>query len=346
MRISPRALADVLAGRRPCRFGRGGKPFVLDLALVHTLVLWTKDPRPMVSHEGLRIALQQFVHGGGQVYLQLTATGFAGTFVEWTVPGIAELRAGLARVLDAGLVAPGAVKMRYDPLLRVRAGEVVVSNMRQPVFEAVLDAFAPLGVEDVVTSYVDASRYPKVRRRFEEQLGVALDDVPEEEVRACVAWMAQACRERGMRFDTCAAPKMPFGREGCIAGSRFNALMRGRHGGDAPCCSEQMHNDVAPKGQRVDCRCTYSRDIGYSAGFKTCYTQGTGCVYCYSHHEALGGKLLPALRDEVAALRSDTEAFLRQPGKEPYRLLSTRGHPEPFVFAQDRLREGSRRESP
>ena len=317
VRWSPGVLAEVLTGRRPCRFGWTGKPIVLDLSEIHTLVLWTKDPGPLVAHVQLREALEKLVELGGQVYLQLTVTGFGGTFVEWAVPLPAEVRGRLEGVLDVGLVAAGAVKLRYDPLLRISAGDVVVTNMRKALFAKVVDSFRSLGVEDAVTSYIDAVRYPKVRRRIEEGLGLVLADVKGDELADLVRWMAGACRDRGMRFDTCASPQMPYEREGCICGSRFNALMRERFGEGAPRCTERLHNEVTG-GQRGECRCTYSRDIGYSAGLTTCYTHGSGCLYCYSHREALGPHLMPLVQSEVRAFLRDPRGFPSELGKEHY----------------------------
>ncbi len=318
VRCSPLALARVLAGEQPCRFGRSGAPRPLDLDALHTLVLWTKDPAPMVDCAPLFAALQRLVQAGAQIYLQLTATAFGGAFVEHGVPTVEQLRGRLDNVLRAGLVEPDAVKLRYDPLLRVRAGRMRLTNLRREAFRLVLDAFLSLGVEDVVTSYVDAVRYPKVRRRIEARLGLQLEDAPDAEVRAFVRWMAEECARRGARFDTCASPLMPFAREGCISGTRLNELMARRFGADAPRCDARLHNEAAPGGQRAACRCTISRDIGYSAGFVTCYSRGTGCIYCYSCHESPGPRLLPKLLEEIAAFRSDPDAFLRQPEHAHY----------------------------
>lgn len=319
VRWSPGVLADVLAGRRPCRFGRSGKPQSLDMSEVHTLVLWTKDPGPMVQHAALRQALEALIDSGGQVYLQLTATGFGGTFVEYGVPQAEVVRDRLAAVVDAGLLPAHAVKLRYDPLISLRVGDWRFTNMRRALFRSVLGAFVPLGVQDVVTSYVDFESYPKVRRRIEAGLGLTLDEIAESELREFVEWMAEACHARGVRFDTCASPRMPFAREGCISGSRLNALMAERRGADAPRCTTQLHNERAPGGQRADCRCTFSSDIGYSAGFTTCYTHGSGCLYCYSHHESLGPRLMPKVLREIAVFVRDPQTFVTLPGKEAYR---------------------------
>ena len=318
VRWSPDALADVLLGRRPCRFGWSGEPLRLDLDEIHTLVLWTKDPGPMVQCTKLKTALEALVGAGGQIYLQLTATGFGDTFVEYGVPRASVVCERLDTAIEAGLLAPGAVKLRYDPLIRIRAGDCMVTNVREALFRQVVDAFAPLGVQDVVTSYVDFETYPKVKRRIEDALGLSLEDVPRNEIAKFVQWMARQCEDRGMRFDTCASPRIPFEREGCIAGSRLNALMATRHGPGAPRCTTQLHNERAHGGQRADCRCTYSRDIGYSAGFTTCYTHGSGCIYCYSHRESMGPKLLPQIRAEVAELLSDPPGFLAKPDREAY----------------------------
>ena len=322
VRWSPTVLADVLMGRRPCRFGLSGRPGPLDLNAIHTLVLWTKDPIAIACCVTLRDALSELVRSGGQVYLQLTATGFGGTFVEHGVPTLEALHEHLVEVRHTGLVAANAIKLRYDPLLSVAGGPAVLSNLRPAVFTRVLDLFLPFGIEDVVTSYVDVESYPKVLRRMEGRLGLRLDPVPADGLWGFVQWMADECAARGARFDTCAAPLMPFAREGCISGTRLNALIVERDGPDAPRCTTQRHNEHTKGGQRPDCRCTYARDIGHSRGFTTCYTHGSGCLYCYSHRESLGPRLLPAVQQEIAEFTRDPAGFAALPGHEHYRLLT------------------------
>ncbi|HUU53694.1 MAG TPA: hypothetical protein VMY87_02150, partial [Armatimonadota bacterium] len=44
---------------------------------VHTVVVWTKDPRNLLEHEALRAVLSEV----GQVFLHWTITGLGGTFL-------------------------------------------------------------------------------------------------------------------------------------------------------------------------------------------------------------------------------------------------------------------------
>ncbi len=292
----PDLLARMLRGEADVRPGRNRHATRLDLADVGALVLWTKNPAPIVDCDPLRAALERFVREErGLVVLQLSVTGLGGTPVEPGMPAPEEAARSLSRVLESGIVGPRAVKLRYDPFLTVRLDTGrSFSNVRLDMLEEVLDAFGRLGVERVTASRVDVESYPAIAARL-ERLGARIDPPTPEEARAFARTIDSACRARGMVYSTCVSPddRPLVDVEGCIDGRWMNGLVRQRHGRPV---WDVLHNRIGR--QRALCRCTYSVDIGSSPGVRTCATGGFACLYCYSH-----GSSLPAPVEAIVKRR-------------------------------------------
>lgn len=297
----PDLLARMLTGRWPVRPGRHAPARRLAPGDVGALVLWTKQPAPMVAHGELRDALRTLVEDQHVlVDLQLTVTGFGGGPVEPGIPAPPDVARSLARILDAGLVAPEAVKLRMDPLATIRFhGGPAYSNLDVSVQERILDLFSGLGVQRVTASRLDHVRYPAVTERL-RRAGAQVDVLDDAEAVDAMGRLDDACRRRHMRFHTCVDPENRSD-VGCIEGRRYNQMLQGRHAPfrvwDAPHASRGT--------QRSGCRCTYSLDLASSRGVHQCATAGFGCLYCYARGRGLGDAFGRAMN--VALHRAGTD---------------------------------------
>ncbi len=226
---------------------------------VHSVVIWTKDPRPLLTHARVRAALT----GVGQVFLHWTVTGLGGTFLEPNVPPAAG-QVALLEEITAFAGDPRRVHWRYDPLIAVRREGERLTNLDLPRFRSLAESFARAGVPAVHTSFV--TPYPKVVRRF-AAAGVTLE-TPEPEARQpFLAEMKRIAGELGLQLLTCAEPGYP--RQRCIDGDLLQTL----HPTGEPCRTDRA------KGQRDLCGCTASLDLG-------CYLPCPNrCLYCYAHPE-------------------------------------------------------------
>jgi len=226
---------------------------------VHSVVIWTKEVGHLLTHARVRAALS----GVGQVFVQWTVTGLGGTFLEPNVPPPTQQTA-LAEEVVAYLGDPRRVHWRYDPLLSVRRAGERLTNLDLARFRSLAECFARAGVPAVHTSFV--TPYPKVVRRF-AAAGIELETQPAEEKQAFLQELGAVAAQQGMKLLTCCEPGFP--RQRCIDGELLASL----HPAGEPCRTDRA------KGQRADCGCTASLDIGR---YLPCPNR---CLYCYAHPE-------------------------------------------------------------
>lgn len=261
----PDWLAAALRLRRARVIGPSGGVHAVDLSpeAVHTVVLWSKDFSNLLRNEhGLRDLLAAY----DQVYLHFTVTGLGGTAVE---PGVPAPRETLAQLTGCVALAgdPLRVSVRFDPVLFWEDGGAVRSNL--PFFAEVADAAAAAGVRDIRMSF--AQWYGKAKRRAAARRFPFVDP-PDEEKKARAADLAKEAATRGLSLFVCSQSFLA-GVPGVRPSACIDAGLLGA-----------LHPDGAPasprkdRGQRADCLCTESKDIGS-------YTQTCphGCVYCYAN---------------------------------------------------------------
>ncbi len=224
---------------------------------VHTVVVWTKDVRNLLGHEGVRAALR----GVGQVFLHWTITGLGGTFLEPKAPSPWE-QAALVEEAVAAVGDPRRLHWRYDPLISAASGGERATNLDLELFGALAARFGRAGVPVVRTSF--ATIYPKVARRL-AAAGVQAEEFAAEARREFLGRLREAAGRWGLELITCCEPGFPIGR--CIDGELLSAL----HPTGEPCRRDRA------RGQRELCGCTHSLDIGR---YLPC---PNGCLYCYAH---------------------------------------------------------------
>lgn len=284
VRHSPDKLTSMLKGENDCRLSFAGKSFRLSLEDIHTLVLWTKSPRNILYNKSLNEILNDYVRNyNGLIYLQLTVTGFGGSFIEYDIPYYQEVFSIIKKILETNLIFPESVKLRYDPYLKIiTPNGYEITNVKSELFEEIVSCFSSIGIKNYTTSEVDFVNYPQVKKRI-EGLGLNIVKPSERESTDFIQKMEQICKKYDSFFSICCNPYISefVSRQGCIDGKLFNEIKNRRFGNDTSFADVRLHNKVTG-GQRPNCFCTYSYDIGYSRGFTTCYKNQSGCIYCYS----------------------------------------------------------------
>jgi len=226
---------------------------------VHTLVLWSKDFRPLLQDTGgVRQALARY----DQVFCHLTVTGLGGTALEPNIAPWNEVISQLPALIEfAG--HPRRVSVRYDPIVHWYEGDQIQSNLAlaEPIFGKVSAA----SVHAVRISF--ATLYGKVRRRkgwhWYDPAPVQRLEITEELVRLAesLGLKLYACSQIALQ-DAGATPSR------CIDGELLSAL----HPLKLPAATGK------DPGQRPQCGCTPSVDVG--SYLMRC---PNGCRYCYAN---------------------------------------------------------------
>lgn len=220
--------------------------------VVDGIVLWTKNPAPMLA--GLN-ELKDYMY-----YFQFTITPY-GKDVEPNVPDKPEEIITVFKHLSEK-ICPKRIVWRYDPILinqrytldyHVRAFEKIAARLHGCT-------------ERVTISFIDVN-YRGVKSNVNE---LALHDFPVGKQFYLSGVLAEIAHRYGMKIDTCAEriDLQRFGIEHahCIDARLLSQLMG---------CQLNVKKD---KTQRLECGCAASIDIGT---YNTCRN---GCRYCYANY--------------------------------------------------------------
>lgn len=220
---------------------------------VDGFVLWTRNIGPLAGRLSRVAAVAPF-------YVQYTVTGYPRALETSTVPAARAIEAirGLRQAFG-----PRAVVWRYDPILFT---DLTPAGWHRANFARLAQGLAG-AVDEVAISF--AHLYRKTRRNLDAaaaDAGFAWYDPDAAAKRRLAAALAEIARDAGMAFRVCAqADYVPAG--GALARC-IDAARLGDIAGAAI---------AAPvKGNRPDCLCHASRDIG---AYDTC---PHGCRYCYA----------------------------------------------------------------
>jgi hypothetical protein len=212
---------------------------------VDGVVLWTKNARPFDDgFAALEAARLPFV-------VQYSITGLPRA-IERSAPASEAAVADLRRLSDR--YGRRAVVWRFDPIV---VSEATPLDERRASF-ARLAAALDGAVDEVVVSFMEP--YAKARRNL---AGVDWRDPSADEKRALTGELAEIAACHGMTLTACSQPGLGVELARCIDATRLGDVA-GR-----PIAART-------KGNRPDCLCAESRDIG---AYDSC---AMGCGYCYA----------------------------------------------------------------
>ncbi len=234
----------------------GGQVYRVDLdaGTVDGFVFWTKNLGPFLPR------LEEIRYRGFPFVVQYSITGYPRA-LEFTVCDADRSARHVNQVAER--YGPRAVVWRYDPILFTSLTPAAFHLER---FESLATEFRGK-VDEVVISF--AHIYKKTLRRLNDRAataGFSWEDPGDEAKRSLAAKLVRIAGHNRMRLTVC---------------SQFRYVVPGA--GEALCVDAGRLSDVAGKriqapvqGNRPDCRCHRSRDIGE---YDTC---PHGCVYCYA----------------------------------------------------------------
>ena len=228
---------------------------------VHSICLWSKSFANVLKNPG-HLSLYN-------LYFQFTITGYS-KFLE---PNVVDTEEALRQMEQlARNYSPKQINWRFDPIILSIRGENEptpdnFTRARLKVFEALCRDISSFGVNRCTISFL--CLYKKVEQRMIASKFTCLIPSQQQQMEF-VSQLVEIADKYGVTIYTCTSPiieGVPGVRKGhCIDGAYLEALFgkRASHAKDA--------------GQRKECGCTRSRDIGAYSG-QSC---GHGCLYCYA----------------------------------------------------------------
>jgi hypothetical protein len=240
----------------------------VSFARTRAVVFWTKNPRPLIPH------LRELDRRGIGFYFQFTLNDYEAEGLEPGVPPLAE-RIETFRELSR-VVGKAKVVWRYDPLLL--ADGLDVDRLVERVVRVGEAVHA--STEKLVIAFADIERYAKVRSRLRRP-GKGCRELTPEEMRAAASRLAEAARGWGLQIATCAEAvdlaDLGIARNRCIDDALLERLFPRDAELTAFLGPPESRYRLKDKGQRKECGCIVSKDIG---SYDTC---PHGCRYCYAN---------------------------------------------------------------
>jgi len=244
-----------------------GVPQYVSFARTRAIVFWTKNPRPLLPH------LSQLDQRGSNYYFQFTLNDYEAEGLE---PGVSPLRERIEAFQELSrCVGAARVIWRYDPLLLTDRLDLDRLVERVARVAERLQRFT----EKLVIAFADIERYVNVRNRL-RRFGRGCREPSMDEMRAFAEKLVTAARPWGLAIATCAEATdledLGIEKNRCVD----DRLLARLFPDDAELLRflgpEAARHRLKDKGQRKECGCIVSKDIG---AYDTCPHL---CRYCYA----------------------------------------------------------------
>jgi len=161
-----------------------------------------------------------------------------------------------------------AISYRYDPIIFYRKKDSDRSKNNLDKFKYIVENVANLGVKELIFSF--ATIYPKVKNRMDARGYIPIDP-PLKKKQEILNRLIKICFDYNIQMKACCQPNL-LKFEGIAQAHCIDAYK-----------IEQLINEKIPKikdtGQRKDCGCFKSKDIGGYTGIFRCKHN---CDYCYA----------------------------------------------------------------
>ncbi len=260
----PDYLADVLKKEIACLRSPYGVKYKVELNPdnVHSIVLWSKNFKNLLTN---RYSVKTYLKKYKNPFFLFTVTGFGGTRIEPLIPHYKHALKQLETMVEE--YGSERIFLRFDPIMFFYESGILKSNL--DFFEEIVSFSSEKNIKRIIFSFVQY--YPRVKKRL-SYAGINYYDPPEKEKIEIAKNLSKISNSYGIRLYSCAQDFLlkvdGIEKSKCI---------------DAEYLS-QIHPDKIfiphnkDKGQRMECGCSYSRDIGMYE--MSCPKP---CLYCYAN---------------------------------------------------------------
>lgn len=237
---------------------------------IDCIVFWTKNPRHFIQYLPKIDAL------GYQYYFQFTLTGYDSTLE----PNVGNKKEIIETFIELSqLIGKEKVIWRYDPII---INEKYSIDFHCESFENILNCLYQY-TEKCVISFVDS--YSFLRNNFIQN---SIHEIDENNIVKIAKKLLTIAKLRNIPIYTCAEKidLTPIGiyHNKCIDDNLINKI------------TNSTLNIKKANGQRKECGCISSRDIG------TYHTCQNNCLYCYAQRN---NGIEPAIYDPKSPILCD-----------------------------------------
>jgi DNA repair photolyase len=219
------------------------------------IVFWTRDPLPLLRLGGFDKVRELKI----PFYIQLSHLNYSRK-IEPGTPNLEKTMKTVSEIADR--YGPKVIIWRYDPIVYTdESGE----SWHKENFEMLAERFRTF-TDEVTISFVNL--YAKSKRKMNEA-GLLFEELQPDEIRQreMTAWMAEVADRKGMALSVCSQNHAVAGLAqpaSCVDTDRLSEIV-----------GQRVYAPL--KGNRPDCLCARSKDIG---AYDSCFSHG--CVYCYA----------------------------------------------------------------
>jgi len=202
---------------------------------------------------------------------------YKGHCFQFTINSPSELEKNVKISLDdrlkqlkwlVGEFGTSAVNYRYDPIIfyKSKNSDKIKNNLQK--FEYIIEKVSSLGLKEMIFSF--ATMYSKVEKRMKARNYIPIDPNFEKK-KDILKKLIKICDKNGILMKACCQPDLltlkGIEQAHCIDGKRIEQVIG------------EFVSKAKDTGQRNECGCTKSRDIGGYTGIFRCKHN---CDYCYA----------------------------------------------------------------
>ncbi len=251
----------------------------VSFAKTRFIVFWSKYPKPIIPY------LKLLDERGINYYFQFTLNNYEMELFEPCIPNLSE-RIDIFKKLSLQ-IGKERVIWRFDPLILTEqlTPQLLIERIRNIGNQ--ISTFT----RRFVFSFIDIATYKKVKSNL-RNLGVECREFSADEMVQLAESVSSLCREWGLEAATCAEgidlDNFGISHNKCVDDELILEIAAGdieiesflRRGTTQPGLFSEEHYSLKDHGQRKECRCIVSKDIGQ---YNTCENL---CVYCYANTSA------------------------------------------------------------